>query len=51
MAARVNLGANYRLASLDADLSFTVTYTKNDSNLPLYEYDRTQVSVSLGKMF
>jgi len=49
--ARLSLGASYRLAKLGAEVSLSVSYTKNDSNLSLYEYDRTQVSLTIGKTF
>lgn len=49
--ARLSLGASYRLAKLGAEASLSVSYTDNDSNLSLYEYDRSQVSVTLGKAF
>jgi hypothetical protein len=41
----------YRLEKLGADVSLSLNYTDNRSNLTLYTYDRTQVSVSLGKAF
>ncbi len=48
---RFNAGLGYRLEKLGADVSLSLNYTDNRSNLTLYTYDRSQVSVSLGKAF
>jgi len=50
-ATRLGFDLVYRLASIDSELAFSVTNTSNDSNLPIYEYNRNQFSLSLRKAF
>lgn len=48
---RLSAGLNYHIQPLGADASLSVSYTDNRSNLPLYTYDRAQISASIGKSF
>jgi len=48
---RVGLDLSYKIKEIDSNLVFSVSHTNNDSNLPLYEYDRNQISLSLRKTF
>jgi tetratricopeptide (TPR) repeat protein len=47
----IGLSGNYKIKAIDGDLILSISHTKNDSNLAMYEYSRNQISVSLGKSF
>lgn len=49
--ARLNASVGYRIQQIESDLTVSLSYTDNRSNLPLYAYNRTQFSVSVGKSF
>lgn len=48
---RFGLDLTYHVAPIDSELLFSISHTNNDSNLPMYEYGRNQVSLSLRKVF
>lgn len=48
---RAGLNISYTIPHIATDLSLSYTYTYNDSNLDMYEYDRSQISASLSKTF
>ena len=48
---RVGLDLVYYIAPINSELSLSISHTRNNSNLPLYEYDRNQVSLSLQVVF
>jgi len=47
----ISLNGNYKIKEIDSDLVVSISATKNDSNLPIYEYKRQQVSVSVNHRF
>ena len=48
---RVGLDLVYYIAPINSELSLSISHTRNNSNLPIYEYDRNQVSLSLQVVF
>jgi outer membrane protein len=50
---RLTFGADlvFKWNHMASDVVLSATHTKNGSNLPLYDFDRTQVSVTLRKQF
>ncbi len=48
---RFGFDLSFPVKSINSELLFSSSYTKNDSNLVLYDYDRTQVFFSLKKRF
>ena len=49
--ARLALDLIYYSAPIKSELSFSVSRTLNNSNLPIYQYHRNQVSLSLQRAF
>ncbi len=47
----VGVSVSKHVAPIDADISLSVSHTNNDSNLPLYDYKRTQTYLSINKQF
>lgn len=47
----IGINASYPVKSIGAELLFSASHTNNNSNLPIYEYDRNQMSLSLRKVF
>ena len=50
---RVSVGVDliYHVENINTDVVTSASYTDNDSNLSIYEYDQTQVSVNLRSAF
>lgn len=50
---RASIGVDliYHVEQLNTDVVTSASYTNNDSNLAIYEYDQTQVSVNLRSAF
>ena len=49
--ARLTLDLIYYIAPIKSELSFSISRTLNNSNLPIYPYHRNQVSLSLRRAF
>lgn len=49
--ARLSLDLIYYIAPIKSELSFSISRTLNNSNLPIYQYHRNQVSISLQRVF
>ena len=49
--ARLALDLIYYIAPIKSELSFSISRTLNNSNLPIYRYHRNQVSLSLQRAF
>ena len=49
--ARLALDLIYYIAPIKSELSFSISRTLNNSNLPIYQYHRNQVSISLQRAF
>lgn len=49
--ARLALDLVYYIAPIKSELSFSISRTLNNSNLPIYQYQRNQVSISLQRVF
>ena len=49
--ARLALDMVYYIAPIKSELSFSVSRTLNNSNLPIYQYHRNRVSLSLQRAF
>ena len=47
----IGVNASYGLKAISSNLVFSINHTNNDSNLPIYKYDRNQASLSLRKTF
>ncbi len=49
----VSVGANisYFIEPIKSNVIFNISYTQNDSNIEMYEYDRTQIGLSFSKSF
>lgn len=45
------ISATKYINAIDADLSLSISHSKNNSNLPLYDYKRTQTYLSINKRF
>lgn len=50
-STRVTLNLSYKIKRIDSALNFSISDTHNKSNLDIYEYDRSQASLSLSKSF
>ena len=42
---------SYFLDGIKSNLSFNVSYTKNNSNIEMYDYDRKQMGITLSRSF
>ncbi len=42
---------SYFIENIKSNLSINTSYTKNESNIEMYRYDRTQVGISLSRSF
>ena len=49
--ASIGLDLIYHIEKINTDVVTSASYTSNDSNLAIYEYDQTQVSVNLRSAF
>lgn len=49
--ASIGLDLIYHIEKINTDVVTSASYTNNDSNLAIYEYDQTQVSVNLRSAF
>jgi len=47
----IGVNASYGIKAISSNLVFSINHTNNDSNLPIYKYDRNQASLSLRKTF
>lgn len=46
-----SVSATKHIEAIDADVSLSVSYSKNNSNLPLYDYKRVQTYLGINKSF
>ncbi len=47
----VGLNLSYFIEPIKSNLAFNTSYTKNNSNIVMYKYDRKQVGLSISKSF